>query len=156
MESTESAFIIAIAGFADSLFPLGYIFNGLTFFATSTYIYKTYKISILLVIFYAFIGVYTADQLNYFIGKYAGSRVFKIWPLHKKPHLENKARLQLDKHGWWAIYMARFLAPIRPLVPILCGATGYPYWLFALHSFLSTIVWVTFWSLVLKQTTKLI
>jgi membrane protein DedA with SNARE-associated domain len=152
MEVSESSFMIAIAGFADSLFPLGYVFNGLTFFATSAFIYKTYNTSILSVILYAFIGVYVADQLNYFIGRYAGSRVFKIWPLRTKPHLEVNARLQFNKHGWWAIYLARFIAPIRPLVPILCGSTGYPYWLFALHTCLSTIIWVTFWSLVLKHT----
>lgn len=100
------------------------------------------KLAVLFPIFIsaAFIG----DNVNYFIGRQFGRKLFR------KPHAKvlNPANLAkthdfMEKHGWKAILIARFVPLMRTMVPFTAGMGTMTYRRYLFFSVLSAVLWVT-------------
>jgi len=83
------------------------------------------------------------DTLNYFIGKYAGTKAFgngdsKIF---KKEYL-NQTENFYAKHGDKAIVLGRFFPVIRTFVPFVAGIGKMDYPKFVLYNIIGAIIWV--------------
>ena len=83
------------------------------------------------------------NQLNYFIGKFIGPRVFNVENsrLLNKKHLV-EAHEFYEKHGGKTIIFARFLPVIRTFVPFIAGVGYMNSARFSLYNFSSGILWV--------------
>ncbi|MEO8718338.1 MAG: DedA family protein [Burkholderiales bacterium] len=83
------------------------------------------------------------DNVNYWIGRWAGPRVFRAresrW--FNPAHLE-RTHAFYDRHGGKAIIIARFMPIVRTYVPFVAGIGAMPYARFLAFSVAGALLWV--------------
>jgi membrane-associated protein len=83
------------------------------------------------------------DNVNYWIGRWIGPRVFHYresrW--FNPKHLE-RAHAFYEKHGGKTIILARFIPIVRTYVPFVAGVGRMPYVRFLAFSIVGALVWV--------------
>jgi len=83
------------------------------------------------------------DNVNYWIGRFVGPKVFKHeggrWL--KRENLE-RTHAFMEKHGPKAIIIARFVPVVRTFVPFVCGIGRLTYIRFLVFSLIGALIWV--------------
>jgi membrane-associated protein len=69
-------------------------------------------------------GAVIGDGLAYGIGHRYPHRVRRVWPLNNYPEIVQRSEAFFSKYGDAAVFLARFLPPVRAFVPITAGALG--------------------------------
>lgn len=101
------------------------------------------------------VAAFLGDTANYWIGHFAGSKVFdpnfqfsifnfkiKTSKLFKKEYLD-KAQAFYDKHGGKAIILARFVPIVRTFAPFVAGIGKMHYTKFLSYNAVGGLFWVT-------------
>ena len=89
-----------------------------------------------------FSNVFCGDNVNYWIGRYLGPRVFREKSrLFKREYLL-KTQDFYEKHGGKAIIIARFIPIIRTFAPFVAGIGSMYYLKFLAFSIIGTLLWV--------------
>jgi len=85
----------------------------------------------------------TGDNVNYWIGRWAGPRVFRLedsrW--FNRRHLE-RTHAFYERYGGQAIILARFVPIVRTYVPFVAGVGTMPYARFLAFSVAGALLWV--------------
>ena len=86
---------------------------------------------------------FLGDNANYWIGRYAGPRVFtrRQSRLFNPEHLRRTERFY-QKHGAKTIFLARFMPIVRTFAPFVAGVGRMRYATFLAYSFCGSIAWV--------------
>jgi len=84
------------------------------------------------------------DNLNYWIGRYIGPKVFHYENsrFFKKEHLE-KTHKFYEKYGTKAIIIARFMPVIRTFTPFIAGIGSMKYIKFFLYDVFGGVLWIS-------------
>ncbi|KTD25955.1 MULTISPECIES: DedA family protein [Legionella] len=83
------------------------------------------------------------NQLNYFIGRVIGPRVFSAessWLFNKKHLIETHQFY--EKHGGKTIILARFIPIIRTFAPFVAGIGYMGIYSFSLYNITSALLWI--------------
>ncbi|PIR77939.1 MAG: PA-phosphatase [Candidatus Magasanikbacteria bacterium CG10_big_fil_rev_8_21_14_0_10_36_16] len=98
-------------------------------------------------IFFATVGAVLGDNINYYIGRKFGSKIFEkgFWVIKPK-HIE-KARLFLDTHGSKSIFLGRFIPSIKEVAPLIAGTVKMKRLQFTIWNILGAIGWSLLWIL---------
>lgn len=92
-----------------------------------------------------FIAAIFGDNINYWVGRKIGLKVFTYTfrgkPLVKEAYLE-QTRLFFEKHGTKAIIMARFVPFVRTFAPFAAGVAKMNYRVYVLFDVLGGVLWV--------------
>ena len=85
---------------------------------------------------------FLGDNSNYWIGRYAGPRVFR----HEGSRLLNPAHLErtqrfYDRYGAKTVFLARFAPIVRTFAPFVAGVGRMRYGRFLFYSFSGSIAW---------------
>ena len=90
-------------------------------------------------IFAAFAG----DTVNYWIGRFFGEQLFaRDRKFLKKAHLD-KAQKFYEKHGGFAIILARFVPIVRTFAPCVAGISKMSYPKFLAYNLVGGVLWVS-------------
>ena len=86
---------------------------------------------------------FLGDNTNYWIGRYAGPRVFT----HEGSRWLNPAHLArtqrfYDEYGAKTVFLARFVPIVRTFAPFVAGVGRMRYGRFVFYSFTGSIAWV--------------
>jgi membrane-associated protein len=85
----------------------------------------------------------SGDNVNYWIGRWAGPKVFRAegsrW--FNRRHLE-RTHAFYERHGGKAIIIARFVPIVRTYVPFVAGIGAMPYARFLAFSVAGALAWV--------------
>ena len=83
------------------------------------------------------------DNVNYWIGRYVGPRVFhyKESRWFNPKHLE-RTHAFYDKHGGKTIIIARFMPIVRTYVPFVAGVGAMPYGRYLAFCVVGALTWV--------------
>ncbi|WP_416418504.1 DedA family protein [Paenarthrobacter aromaticivorans] len=92
---------------------------------------------ILVVISAAILG----DTVGYEIGKHLGPRIMALKLLDKRRAQLQKAEDFLARRGGLAVFLGRFTAFFRAVMPALAGLSRMPYRRFAIWNFTGGIIW---------------
>ncbi|MBK9284280.1 MAG: VTT domain-containing protein [Sphingobacteriaceae bacterium] len=108
-------------------------------FARSGYLNLSYLLILL------FIAAVLGDNINYWVGRKIGLRVFKFnlrgKPLVKKEYLD-KTHAFYEKYGTKAIIMARFVPLVRTFAPFAAGVGEMNYKKFFSFDILGGALWI--------------
>ncbi len=88
------------------------------------------------------IGSVIGDTIAYYLGKY-GFTFFSNHRLVLKYGQLKSAQAFFNKHGGKSVLFARFVGPIRPIVPLLAGALDMPIQKFLLWNVSGSIAWAS-------------
>ncbi len=80
-------------------------------------------------------------QIGYWIGRYAGTAMFKPDARFLKQRYVDEAHEFFDKHGPVTVFVARFVPVIRTLAPLVAGAARMNYRVFFVYNVIGAIVW---------------
>lgn len=95
------------------------------------------------------ISAILGDNLNYFVGRFFGEKVFEIKFLKRfiKREYLDKTHAFYEKHGGKTIIMARFVPIVRTFAPFAAGLGKMDYSKYISFCLFGGILWVTLLSL---------
>lgn len=102
------------------------------------------RIMLVLVVVAAIVG----DTVGYEVGRHYGERVLATRPLRRHEHRLGRARAFLRERGAFAVFLGRWTAFLRAVMPGLAGVSRMPYRRFLLYNALGAIAWGTTFCLV--------
>jgi membrane protein DedA with SNARE-associated domain len=74
----------------------------------------------------AIAGALLGDGSAFLLGYRAKREILSTWPLTNYPRVIAQSETFFRRWGVWAVFFARFVAPIRAFVPITAGALAMP------------------------------
>lgn len=79
--------------------------------------------------------------VGYEVGGRMGDRLFAARALNRVRGATDRARVVLSTRGGLAVFLGRFLAVVRAIMPAAAGAAGMRYRTFALFNVLGGLIW---------------
>lgn len=86
-------------------------------------------------------GAFLGDLVSYAIGWRYRDRLQQMWPFNRHPEWLGNAQRFFDRWGILGVVLAKFVGPMRPLVPTISGAVDMPRGPFVAASVVSSVVW---------------
>ncbi|HED52265.1 MAG TPA: phosphatase PAP2 family protein [Gammaproteobacteria bacterium] len=90
---------------------------------------------------WAAVGAVLGDGASYLIGRYYHQQLRVIWPFRKYPMMISRGVDFFHRHGGKSVVLARFVGPVRPLLPAVAGMLNMPPSRFFAVNTLSAILW---------------
>ncbi|MGW7103854.1 DedA family protein [Streptomyces sp. NPDC054838] len=136
--------VYAVVGalvFAEDALFFGFVLPGETAVVLGGVLASQGKVSVwwlaLVVVFAAIAG----DSVGYEIGRHFGSRIMDTRPLRRHQDRVGKAQELIRNRGAVAVFLGRFLAFFRAMMPTLAGISRMPYRRFLLFNALGGLTW---------------
>jgi undecaprenyl-diphosphatase len=89
----------------------------------------------------AAVGASLGDGISFWLGHHFQRDVLGHWPLKNHPELVAKSENFLAKNGEISVLFARFLPPVRALVPLFAGILEMPVSRYVLANIAAAILW---------------
>lgn len=91
----------------------------------------------------AAIGAAVGDWLAYDLATRFKQEIVHVWPLSRHPDVVSRGFRFFKRWGIVAVFLGRFLGPLRAVVPIAAGVCGMSWLRFQIANATSAIVWAT-------------
>lgn len=136
--------IIVMAVLAESILLVGAFVPSFTVLMAAGALARTGQLNLALVIASAAVAVAAGDFLAQRAGRALGERLRTGRCGRRLPAMAwRRAETLMHRRGGQAVFLARFVAVIRTLVPHLAGATGLSYRRIAPYSLAAAPLWAT-------------
>jgi undecaprenyl-diphosphatase len=86
-------------------------------------------------------GAILGDGISYWLGHRFQATIPTLWPLKRYPALFERGQAYFTKYGGKSVFLARFIGPLRAIVPVVAGMSGMPARLFYSMNILSALIW---------------
>ncbi|SMH44781.1 DedA family protein [Azospirillum agricola] len=86
-------------------------------------------------------GAVLGDAASYWLGRLYGERLFQLWPFSRRPELRDRGEAFFLRHGGKSVFLARFVGPLRAVVPTTAGMMAMPHRQFQTFNLLSAAIW---------------
>jgi membrane protein DedA with SNARE-associated domain len=91
----------------------------------------------------AAIGAAFGDWLAFDLATRFKDRIVHVWPLSRHPEVVSRGFAFFTRWGIVAVFLGRFLGPLRAVVPIAAGVCGMSWVRFQIANATSAVVWAT-------------
>ncbi|MEN8206851.1 MAG: VTT domain-containing protein [Pseudomonadota bacterium] len=137
------AFIIAVFFIAlmESLVVLGLLIPGAALLFGAGALMATGTLPIMPIMLSASAGAISGDLISFLVGHHYQQRLRVIWPFRYYPRLVNRGVDFFVKHGGKSVFMARFIGPIRPIVPAIAGMMTMSFTRFLVVDLIASLLW---------------
>ncbi|MDD3764135.1 MAG: LssY C-terminal domain-containing protein [Nevskiales bacterium] len=133
--------LLLVVSLLDSIFIVGmFVPAGVALFAGGALV-ALGSIELWQAIVLATGGAVAGDTLSYWLGRHYGERLFATRFLGRHPDIVVNGRQFLCRYGAFSIALARFLGPMRAIVPALSGAAGLRLATFVVADVASATLW---------------
>ncbi len=95
-----------------------------------------------LILPWGILGACLGDALSYWIGRYFGRSVPRLWPFRNDPGLIDCGQRFFLRWGALSVCLGRFFGPLRAVVPLVAGMMAMPQGRFQIANVASAIVWL--------------
>lgn len=92
-------------------------------------------------LFWAVGGAIVGDGVSYWIGHRYAHRFTRLRFVRAHPELLERGEAFFTRHGGKSILLARFVGPVRPVVPVVAGMLGMSPRRFYTYNALSALAW---------------
>jgi membrane-associated protein len=132
---------IAVLVFGEAAFFMGFVLPGETAVLLGGFIASTGRLSVVLLGVVVVVAAIAGDSVGYEVGKRFGPRMLATRPFRAHGHRVEGARAFLDGRGASAVFVGRFTAFLRAVVPGLAGLSGMRYRRFLAFNAVGGLVW---------------
>lgn len=137
------AVVFALPALESSAF-LGFLFPGEVAVLLGGVLAFQGRVSLLAAIIAAVAGAVIGDTIGYEVGKHYGRRLLHgtIGRVVDHRHLDRAERYLAEKGGK-AVFLGRFTAALRVMIPGMAGMAGMEYRTFAVYNVAGGVIWAT-------------
>jgi membrane protein DedA with SNARE-associated domain len=136
--------ILGIMAFGESLVLIGLFFPATFIMVFAGLAIQQGQIDGGTVVGWSIAGAVVGDAVTYWIGRWIGPSIVHHRLLRREKTAVAKARLFFRKYGFLAIFIGRFLGPVRPTIPLVGGIMRMGHMPFQAANAASAIMWVPF------------
>jgi membrane-associated protein len=138
---TVAYVVIGALVFAEAALFVGFVLPGETAALLGGVLAATHRLSLAAVLVLVVVTAIVGDTVGYEVGKHAGPRLLASRPLRRHAGRLDGARAFLRRRGGSAIFLARFTAFLRAVMPALAGLSRMPYARFLAWNAAGALVW---------------
>ena len=135
--------VVFLAAFLEAVPILGSLVPGSTVILALSALVPAGSLHLMPVLMAAIAGALLGDGLAYWIGRASQREVLTSWPMSNYPLLVAKSEAFFHRYGTLAVFFARFVPPVRAVVPITAGALGMPPQRFYPVNAAAVLVWAS-------------
>ncbi|MFP3567380.1 VTT domain-containing protein [Paraburkholderia sp. SIMBA_030] len=133
--------VVFLAAFLEAIAVIGTFIPGSTAMFLAGALVGTGSMSLGWVFVSAIAGAVAGDGISFWFGNRYKDRIVQLWPFRKHPHLLDAGRRFFEEHGAKSVVFARFVAPLRAIVPVVAGMLGMTPMRFYAMNLLSALLW---------------
>jgi membrane-associated protein len=133
--------VVAALVFAEAALFFGFVFPGETAIVVAGVLASQGRVSLPVLFVVIVIAAVTGDSVGYEIGRRFGDRLIAVKPLRRHQAKIGKAQGMLRRRGAFAVFLGRFTALLRALMPALAGSARMPYGRFLVFNAMGGIAW---------------
>ncbi|CAB3732066.1 bifunctional DedA family/phosphatase PAP2 family protein [Paraburkholderia rhynchosiae] len=133
--------VVFIAAFLEAVAVIGTFVPGSTAMFLAGALTGTGSLSLGWVLACAIAGAIAGDGLSFWLGSRYESRIVQLWPFSRHPEVLEAGYRFFEKHGAKSVVLARFVGPLRAIVPVVAGMMGMPPLRFYAMNLLSALLW---------------
>ncbi len=133
-----AVFVVALM---ESLVVLGLLIPGAALLFGAGALMATGTLPVMPIVLWTIAGAIVGDTLSYLLGHHYHQRLRVIWPFRRYPRLVNRGVDFFVRHGGKSVFMARFIGPLRPIVPAIAGMMNMTTARFMLVDITACILW---------------
>jgi len=134
--------IVGLLSFGESLAIIGLFIPATAVMLAVGGLVGTGVLDPISIILWAVAGAILGDWISFWFGQSIGPSVYQRWPLKGQRPMVARTRLFFRKYGFAAIFLGRFLGPIRATVPLVAGVMDMPRKPFQIANIASAVLWV--------------
>lgn len=87
------------------------------------------------------LGAVAGDGVSFWLGRHFHQRLRVVWPFRRYPRMVNRGVDFFHKHGGKSVLFARFVGPVRPILPAIAGMLKMSPSRFLAVNFFSALLW---------------
>jgi undecaprenyl-diphosphatase len=125
----------------ESLVVLGLLIPGAALLFGAGALIATGALPLYPILFWTTLGAVLGDVISFLLGRHYHQRLRVVWPFRRYPVLVNRGVNFFVDHGGKGIFMARFIGPLRPVVPAIAGMMSMPTARFLVIDSLACLLW---------------
>jgi membrane-associated protein len=133
--------VVGALVFAEAALFVGFVLPGETAALLGGVLAAGGRISLGWLIVLVVLAAIVGDTVGYELGRHVGTRLLGTRPLRGQSHRLDGARRYLGRRGGSAVFVGRFTAFLRAVMPALAGITGMRYGRFLAFNALGGLVW---------------
>jgi membrane protein DedA with SNARE-associated domain len=133
--------LIFLLVFGEAAIFIGFVLPGETAVVLGGVLAARQSISLTALMILVVVAAVVGDSVGYEVGRHYGDRVLELRPLLKHRHRLDGARGYLRRKGAYAVFLGRWTAFLRAVMPGLAGVSRMPYPRFLLFNALGGLVW---------------
>jgi membrane-associated protein len=133
--------VIAALVFGETAVFVGFVLPGEIAAVLGGVLASRGHISLPVLIVIVVVAAITGPFIGYEIGRRMGDRLFAAKALRRVQGAADKAKAVLSRRGGAAVFLGRFVAVIRALMPAAAGAANVRYRTFAFYNVLGALLW---------------
>lgn len=133
--------VVTALVFAEDALFFGFVLPGETAVIVGGVLARRGNVELVWLTVAVVLAAIAGDSVGYEIGRRAGPPLLSRGPLRRRAERVEKARDLIRRRGPAAVFVGRFVALFRSLVPALAGASNMPYRTFLLYNALGGLVW---------------
>ncbi|MDN3356990.1 DedA family protein [Actinomadura sp. DC4] len=133
--------VVAALVFAEAALFFGFVFPGETAIVVAGVLASQHRVSLPILLIVIVLSAVTGDSVGYEIGRRFGDRLLGTRVLRKHRDKLAKAQDLLRRRSATAVFIGRFTALLRAIMPALAGSARMPYGRFLVFNALGGITW---------------
>ena len=132
--------VVALVFAEDALF-FGFVLPGETAVIVGGVLARRGTVDLVWLMIAVVLAAGAGDSVGYELGRRLGPPLMASRPLRRRAERVDRARALLRRRGPAAVFLGRFVALFRSLVPALAGASRMRYRRFLLYNALGALIW---------------
>jgi membrane-associated protein len=144
LSAIPAAWVLATVGilvFSESALFVGFVLPGETAVLLAAFLASLGRFSVVTLAVVVVVAAITGDSVGYEVGRHLGPRLLNWRLLRSQRHRVHGARAFLDGRGAPAVFIGRFTAFLRAVVPALAGLSRMRYRRFLAYNAAGGLTW---------------
>jgi membrane-associated protein len=117
--------VLIFFAFAEACVGIGLFTSGIILLGVATLIAANELATPLEIVIFAWLGAFFGDNVGFYFGRAVGPTLLGSNFFSRYKTGIQKAELLMNRFGWGAIFIGRFIPALRSLVPFLVGINGF-------------------------------